>query len=80
MMPKDKNSFFPAMTGNELRILRRSKGYNQTELGKLLGLSRHTISYWENKAHVKFGGLRSTPNRILSALGLPQQGRSNARA
>lgn len=68
------------ITGNEIRLLRRSRGYSQTDIGKLLGLSRHTISYWERKPHVRIRTSRSTPARILSALGLPQKYRSNARA
>ena len=37
------------MTGNELAILRRHAGLSQSALAKRVGVSRQTISYWENK-------------------------------
>lgn len=36
------------MVGDILRELREDKGYTQTELGDLLGLTRQTISAYEN--------------------------------
>ncbi|SMO69748.1 HGGxSTG domain-containing protein [Paracoccus laeviglucosivorans] len=37
------------MTGNELATLRRRAGLSQAVLAKRAGVSRQTISYWENK-------------------------------
>ena len=36
--------------GSELQILRKQKGLSQEELGEKLGVSRQTISKWENGA------------------------------
>ncbi|MEX0349854.1 MAG: HGGxSTG domain-containing protein [Paracoccaceae bacterium] len=40
-------------TGADLRAARKAKGLNQTELGRLSGHSRNTVSYWENKPRLK---------------------------
>ena len=33
--------------GNNLRMLRKSKGYTQEELGTMVGVNKRTISVWE---------------------------------
>lgn len=37
------------MTGNDLAVMRRRAGLSQSALAKRVGVSRQTISYWENK-------------------------------
>lgn len=37
------------MTGKDLAVLRRRAGLSQAALAKRAGVSRQTISYWENK-------------------------------
>jgi transcriptional regulator with XRE-family HTH domain len=37
------------MTGAELAALRRAASLSQTELGRLAGLGRQTVSYWERR-------------------------------
>lgn len=36
------------MFANRLRLLRQSKGLNQTQLGEKLGVKKQSISNWEN--------------------------------
>ena len=38
-----------AVTGPELKAIRRKAGINQTEMGALTGSTRHAVSYWETK-------------------------------
>lgn len=69
------------MRGDELRQLRRIAGLSQVALARRAGLSRDTLSYWENKSHVNLGS--GSIRRILSALGEPalrNYRESNARA
>ncbi|WP_376873307.1 HGGxSTG domain-containing protein [Albirhodobacter sp. R86504] len=40
------------MTGAELAALRRAASLSQTDLGRLAGLGRQTVSYWERKPKV----------------------------
>ncbi len=37
------------ISGADIKAARKARGLNQTELGKLVGCGRHTVSYWENK-------------------------------
>lgn len=63
------NHTISSLTGPELRAYRRAVGINQTEMGRLAGISRHAVSYWECKE----GFLRlywSTPARMLEVLGV----------
>ena len=39
-----------SLTGAELKAIRRAQGINQTRMGKLIGCSRHAVSYWETQA------------------------------
>lgn len=41
------------MTGAELAALRRARGLSQTALGRLAGIGRHAVGYWETKPQVK---------------------------
>ena len=36
------------MTVDEVKKIRRSVGMNQSEFAEIIGVSRTTISYWEN--------------------------------
>ena len=38
-----------SLTGPELKAIRRRAGLSQTEIAKLVGCSRHTVSYHETK-------------------------------
>ena len=67
-------------SGAELKAARRKAGMNQTEFGKLVGLSRHSVSYWECKDVVTVRPFHGTPKRICEALGLPINWTTNARA
>lgn len=40
------------MTGRELAAIRKAAGLSQSRLGKMAGIGRHAVSYWECKAHV----------------------------
>lgn len=44
-MEEDQNNF-----GKRLQTLRKKAGYTQASLGKEVGASRRTISYYENEA------------------------------
>lgn len=58
---------------NRLKELRKSRGLNQTELDKKLGVSQATLSGWEAGAHqpdhealIKLAGIFNvTPDYIL---------------
>ena len=39
-----------SVTGAELKARRRAQGINQTQMGQLIGCSRHAVSYWETQA------------------------------
>lgn len=39
-----------SITGPQLKAIRRKAGFNQTQMGALIGCSRHAVSYWETKA------------------------------
>lgn len=71
-----------SITGKELKAARRRTGINQADFGRSVGVSRHTISYWETKNLIVFSpfGLRGTLASIIGALDLPVYSRSNARA
>lgn len=70
------------LTGKDLKAARRKTGMNQTDFGRSIGLSRHTVSYWENKKQIKIApvGPTGTVARMLQALSLPYYLGSNARA
>ena len=36
-------------TGDRIRELRKLRGFTQTELGKLIGVSQRVITYYENE-------------------------------
>ena len=69
------------LTGKDLKTARRKAGVNQTDFGRSIGLSRHTVSYWENKRQIKIApvGPTGTVARMLQALSLPNFCTSNAR-
>ena len=52
-------------TGSDLRAARKAKGLNQTELGKLAGCGRHTVSYWECKSTLSRYGACAAMCRTL---------------
>lgn len=60
------------ITGSELKAARKQQGLNQTQMGALIGYSRHMISYWERKAapmtwrEANYGALKD----YLAALGI----------
>lgn len=43
---------FAGLSGTELAAIRKRAGLNQTELAQQVGVGRHTVSFWENKAQV----------------------------
>lgn len=59
------------MTGNELAALRRSAGLSQSALAKRAGVSRQTISYWENKPALD--GRTQTLAAIACAFDAPER-------
>ncbi|WP_209599711.1 helix-turn-helix transcriptional regulator [Ruegeria sp. HKCCSA071] len=58
------------LTGKDIRAARKARGLNQTELGKLVGCGRHTVSYWENKTRLS---RRCACADICEALGLAKR-------
>lgn len=44
---------------DRIKSLRKSKGYNQTEFGKMINLSQNAIAGYEN-------GVRNIPDRVVS--------------
>lgn len=70
------------LTGQTIQEARQKTKMNQTEFGKSIGVSRHTISYWEKKSSIEAGryGPRGTLEKIFGALNLPIFFQSNARA
>ncbi len=52
-------------SGSDLKAARKARGLNQTELGKLVGCGRHTVSYWECKPTLKQFGACGAMCRVL---------------
>lgn len=59
------------LTGSDIKEARKTRGLNQTELGKLVGCGRHTVSYWENKPILSRWGACASMCEVLG-LPLPQ--------
>lgn len=59
------------MTGKELADIRRAAGLSQTELARRIGVGRHAVSYWENKAAVDFRSW--AVRKIAEVLPLPDK-------
>lgn len=55
------------MRGADIRDARKAAGLSQTELGKLAGIGRHAVSYWECKQ--SFRGRGYALQRIAKVLG-----------
>lgn len=55
------------MRGDDIRIARKQAGLSQTELGRLAGIGRHAVSYWECKE--SFAGRGWALERMAAALG-----------
>lgn len=68
------------LCGKDLKNARRKLGLNQTDFGRSIGVSRHTVSYWECKPIIASRQFWPTVGQICSALGLPHFRGSNARA
>lgn len=69
MTTKIDTAIFTPMTGKRLQTSRRAAGISQTEMGALIGCSRHSVSYWETKVgpiKTRFG----VPARMLVVLGI----------
>lgn len=49
-LTKDEKEYYTDMMANNLTVLRTKLGISQTELGQLIGVSRQTISAYENKS------------------------------
>lgn len=60
-----------SLSGPEVKARRRSMGISQTDMGQRIGVSRHTVSYWECKREAlrpnPYGG---TLKRMFKALGI----------
>lgn len=76
--PSNSGAF--GLSGSHLQAARKALGLNQTEFGRSIGLSRHTISYWETKTRITSDQYHGTVQRMCSALGLPYFARPKARA
>ena len=58
------------LTGKDLKRLRRAKGVNQTEMGRMVGIGRQSVSYWERKPKIDWKcTLYDRPGKMLKALG-----------
>lgn len=61
-----------SLTGPEMKARRRAHGINQTQMGQLVGCSRHAVSYWETQAgpmdrkRLRYG----VPARMCEVLGV----------
>jgi transcriptional regulator with XRE-family HTH domain len=55
------------LTGEDIRDARKAAGLSQAELGKLAGIGRHAVSYWECK--VSFRGRGYALRQMAKALG-----------
>jgi DNA-binding XRE family transcriptional regulator len=61
-----------SLTGPEMKARRRAHGINQTQMGQLVGCSRHAVSYWETQAgpmdrkRLRYG----VPARMCEVLGI----------
>ena len=59
-----------SITGNDLKAARKVLGYNQSQLGELVGVARCTVSYWENKQVNLWRGY--AVDRMMEVLNLKQ--------
>ena len=58
------------LTGKDLKRLRRARGVNQSEMGRMIGIGRHSVSYWECKPAFDLKWpYRGRPLEMLTALG-----------